>query len=58
MPERKATKSTTRKAAGRVIALDQRGLGRSTESAEGYGMEQWAEDVVCLLDHLDTSCTG
>jgi pimeloyl-ACP methyl ester carboxylesterase len=37
---------------GRVIALDPRGLGQSTESAEGYSVEQWAEDVVRLTDHL------
>ena len=37
---------------GRVIALDPRGLGRSSESAAGYSVEQWAEDVVRLADHL------
>ena len=37
---------------GRVIVFDPRGLGSSTESASGYSVEGWAEDVVQLIDHL------
>ncbi len=40
---------------GRVIALDPRGLGQSTESPGGYSVEQWAGDVVSLLDHLNAA---
>jgi len=37
---------------GRVVALDPRGLGQSSESAEGYSVEAWAEDVVRLIEYL------
>jgi pimeloyl-ACP methyl ester carboxylesterase len=37
---------------GRVVAVDPRGLGRSSESAAGYSVEQWAEDVARLIEHL------
>lgn len=40
---------------GRVIALDPRGLGQSTESPGGYSVEQWAGDVVSLMDHLNAA---
>lgn len=37
---------------GRVVAPDPRGLGQSTESPGGYSVEQWAADVIALMDHL------
>jgi len=37
---------------GRVIAIDPRGIGRSTSHAETYSVEGWAEDVVDLLDRV------
>lgn len=37
---------------GRVIAIDPRGIGRSTSVTERYAVEDWAADVVDLLDAL------
>ena len=36
----------------RAIAYDQRGAGRSSKPAGPYSVEQWAEDLVGLLDAL------
>ena len=37
---------------GRVIAIDPRGVGRSTSTTENYSVESWAADVIELMDHL------
>jgi 3-oxoadipate enol-lactonase len=37
---------------GRVIALEPRGVGRSTSKTDRYSVEAWAADVIELLDHL------
>ena len=37
----------------RVIAPDLRGRGRTGKPASGYSMQQHAEDVIALLDHLE-----
>lgn len=37
----------------RVIAHDRRGSGRSGQSWEGNNMDQYADDLAGLLDHLD-----
>jgi len=39
----------------RVIAVDLRGHGASSAPADGYTTEQFAEDLVRLLDHLELS---
>ncbi len=37
---------------GRVVTVDPRGLGQSSESKSGYSVEAWADDVVRLIEHL------
>lgn len=37
----------------RVVAPDLRGRGRSADLGPPYGLEQHAEDLVAVLDHLD-----
>ncbi len=37
----------------RVVAIDQRGHGRSTAGHDGYGLTVLARDVVELLEHFD-----
>ncbi|WP_413558112.1 alpha/beta fold hydrolase [Bdellovibrio sp. HCB209] len=37
----------------RVIAHDRRGHGRSSQTAEGNTMDQYADDLAELIDHLD-----
>ena len=37
---------------GRVVAIDPRGVGRSTSKTESYSVESWAEDAAQLMDHL------
>ncbi len=37
---------------GRVVTVDPRGLGQSTESKTGYSVEAWAEDVIGLIGHI------
>ncbi|WP_340117858.1 alpha/beta hydrolase [Pelagibius sp. 7325] len=37
----------------RVIALDRRGHGRSTQTAAGNDMDHYAADVAALTEHLD-----
>jgi non-heme chloroperoxidase len=37
----------------RVIAHDRRGHGRSSQSWQGNNMDQYADDLAGLLDHLD-----
>jgi pimeloyl-ACP methyl ester carboxylesterase len=37
---------------GHVVAIDPRGVGRSTSATESYSVESWAADVVQLMDHL------
>jgi pimeloyl-ACP methyl ester carboxylesterase len=40
---------------GHVIALEPRGVGRSTSRTDRYSVETWAADVIELLDHLGAS---
>lgn len=37
----------------RVIAHDRRGHGRSSQTAEGNNMDQYADDLAELIEHLD-----
>jgi pimeloyl-ACP methyl ester carboxylesterase len=37
---------------GRVVAIDPRGLGRSVCPDTQYSVEQWADDVLRLIEHL------
>ena len=37
----------------RVIALDQRGHGRSRSGSEGHGFDRYARDLIAVLDQLD-----
>ena len=37
----------------RVIALDRRGHGRSTQVSEGHDMDHYAADVAVVVNHLD-----
>jgi pimeloyl-ACP methyl ester carboxylesterase len=37
---------------GRIVAIDPRGIGRSTSKTERYSVEGWAVDVIDLMDHL------
>lgn len=37
----------------RCITFDRRGHGRSERPAKGYGLDQLADDVAALMDHLD-----
>ena len=37
----------------RVIALDRRGHGRSTQTAHGHDMDHYADDLAALTAHLD-----
>lgn len=37
---------------GRVVTVDPRGLGQSSESKTGYSVEAWADDVIRLIGHL------
>ncbi|PFG42064.1 non-heme chloroperoxidase [Isoptericola jiangsuensis] len=37
----------------RAVAHDRRGHGRSTQTADGNHMDQYADDLAALLDHLD-----
>jgi pimeloyl-ACP methyl ester carboxylesterase len=37
---------------GRAVAIDTRGVGRSTSRAERFSVESWAADAVELLDHF------
>jgi non-heme chloroperoxidase len=37
----------------RVIALDRRGHGRSTQTGDGHDMDHYADDLAALTDHLD-----
>ena len=37
----------------RVIAHDRRGHGRSTQTWDGNEMDSYADDLACLIDHLD-----
>ncbi len=36
-----------------VILSDQRGTGRSTHTQDGYTTQQFAADIVSLVEHLD-----
>ena len=38
--------------AGRAVAIDPRGVGRSTSEREDYSVEGWAQDIVDLIDAL------
>src|SRR5688572_5519059 len=38
--------------AGRAVAIDPRGVGRSTSKREDYSVESWAQDVADLIDVL------
>lgn len=40
---------------GRVVAIDPRGIGRSSSKEERYSVEGWAVDVIDLMDHLGTA---
>jgi pimeloyl-ACP methyl ester carboxylesterase len=40
---------------GRAVAIDPRGIGRSTSKAERYSVEGWAEDVAELTERLGFS---
>ena len=37
----------------RVIALDRRGHGRSSQVSEGHDMDHYADDLAALVEHLD-----
>ena len=37
----------------RVIALDRRGHGRSSQTADGHDMDHYADDLAALTEHLD-----
>ena len=37
---------------GRVVTVDPRGIGQSSESKTGYSVEGWADDVLRLIGHL------
>jgi pimeloyl-ACP methyl ester carboxylesterase len=37
---------------GRIVAVDPRGVGRSTSKAESYSVEGWAADVAELVERL------
>src|SRR5580658_9499486 len=37
----------------RVIALDRRGHGRSSQTADGHDMDHYADDLAALTAHLD-----
>ena len=37
----------------RVIALDRRGHGRSTQTGDGHDMDHYADDLAALTQHLD-----
>jgi pimeloyl-ACP methyl ester carboxylesterase len=37
---------------GHVVALEPRGVGRSTSTTDAYSVEAWAADVIELLDHF------
>jgi non-heme chloroperoxidase len=37
----------------RVIALDRRGHGRSSQPAGGHDMDHYADDLAAVVDHLD-----
>jgi pimeloyl-ACP methyl ester carboxylesterase len=37
---------------GRAVAIEPRGVGRSTSTAERYSVESWAADVIELIDHF------
>lgn len=37
----------------RVIALDRRGHGRSTQTESGHDMDHYADDLAALTEHLD-----
>lgn len=37
----------------RCIAFDRRGHGRSDDPGRGFDMDTLADDIACLLDHLD-----
>jgi pimeloyl-ACP methyl ester carboxylesterase len=39
--------------AGRLVTLDLRGFGASDAPAGGYGMDELAEDVIRVADHLE-----
>ena len=36
-----------------IILMECRGTGESEHTAEGYSLEQYAADVIGMLDHLD-----
>jgi pimeloyl-ACP methyl ester carboxylesterase len=38
--------------AGRAVAIDPRGVGRSTSRREEYSVESWAQDIADLIDAL------
>jgi len=40
---------------GRVVAIDPRGVGRSTSTTDRYSVQAWASDVIELLDHFGAS---
>jgi non-heme chloroperoxidase len=37
----------------RVIAHDQRGHGRSSQTSDGHDMNHYADDLAALTEHLD-----
>jgi non-heme chloroperoxidase len=37
----------------RVIALDRRGHGRSTQTSDGHDMDHYADDLLAVVEHLD-----
>jgi non-heme chloroperoxidase len=39
----------------RVVALDRRGHGRSTQVGDGHDMDHYAADAAAVLEHLDLS---
>ncbi|MBR0916449.1 alpha/beta fold hydrolase [Bradyrhizobium sp. 521_C7_N1_3] len=41
----------------RVIALDRRGHGRSSQTADGHDMDHYADDLAALIVHLDLNNT-
>ena len=37
----------------RVIAVDRRGHGRSTQTSDGHDMDHYADDLAAVIAHLD-----
>src|SRR3954469_5093093 len=37
----------------RVVAVDRRGHGRSTQTSDGHDMDHYADDLAAVVEHLD-----